>query len=208
VPVEAAVFDGVPAPTTASRWGMPPDGTAAPNGPPRDLAWAARVPAGEGPHHHDVGAVGGGRGVSPPIPPLAAPPPSQRHHSPLPKGNGEGSGVGGPQRAPALPKAPPVAASPFGGVSIQGMPPRRKGRGEVTGGDPAGIRALVVGAWWLKWVDERDPVRLRWVWVDRRRWCLYWAKTEDTRAFPSGAMRLLELDGVHRFTFEQYSDKS
>eukprot|EP00756_Hemistasia_phaeocysticola_P054107 Hpha_TRINITY_DN30052_c0_g1::TRINITY_DN30052_c0_g1_i1::g.21550::m.21550 len=63
------------------------------------------------------------------------------------------------------------------------------------------MRKLAAGAWWLKWVRQRDPVHLRWVWVDRRRWTLYWAKTEDTRAFHSGAFQLSDVHHLSRSSF-------
>eukprot|EP01062_Namystynia_karyoxenos_P062932 TRINITY_DN55787_c0_g1_i1.p1 TRINITY_DN55787_c0_g1~~TRINITY_DN55787_c0_g1_i1.p1 ORF type:complete len:333 (+),score=71.21 TRINITY_DN55787_c0_g1_i1:75-1001(+) len=217
---ECAGLQARPAPGTAS---------ASPSG---SLDWCSAAAPGWGavPSRVSASPQGSGTGLLPSAssPPPAGPPAAAARQPPgpvldpddpdytPPQLGAPAFAWGVPVPAPPLQWAPAALPAPWGvprgpapqPLGVWAAPPPAAGDSrpptEPEHSLEAGLRAMVAGAWWLKWSDPRSPVRQRWVWIDRRGWVLYWAKTEDARAFHSGVMALNDVHELSRSTFEQY----
>ncbi|KAJ9456380.1 hypothetical protein DIPPA_51887 [Diplonema papillatum] len=59
-----------------------------------------------------------------------------------------------------------------------------------------GVLTLLRGDWFYKWRKEGDEPRKRWFWLDRKRWQLYWAKTNEYDHFMSGWIGLQDVTHI------------
>eukprot|EP01064_Diplonema_japonicum_P018741 TRINITY_DN2742_c1_g1_i1.p1 TRINITY_DN2742_c1_g1~~TRINITY_DN2742_c1_g1_i1.p1 ORF type:complete len:304 (+),score=55.53 TRINITY_DN2742_c1_g1_i1:963-1874(+) len=80
--------------------------------------------------------------------------------------------------------------------------PEAKSEVSATSSLETGVKELMKGQWFLKWRKEEHPHR-RFIWLDRKRWQLYWSKSNDINHFVSDWIHLQDTIRIETETILQ-----